>query len=154
MTKRARNLSSDDVEHIVAILEGWIGSLTWAALVVEIERQIGESYTRQALHRHSRINAAFCSSKSRRVGTTASDKVNSTDSTLDAALAKIKSLTTDIERLEKENDKLLGQFARWAYNAHTRGVEFAVLDRPLPPALSQQGRVASSKFKSQIPRRS
>jgi hypothetical protein len=154
MTKRARNLSSGDVENIVAILEGWTGSLTWAALVAEIERQTGESYTRQALHRHSRINAAFCKSKGRRAGTTAADKVSSTDSTLGAALAKIKSLTTDNERLEKENTKLLGQFARWAYNAHTRGVEFTVLDRPLPPALSQQGKLASPKVKSQIPRRS
>lgn len=40
-----------------------------------------------------------------------------------------------IDRLkaENENNALLEQFARWAYNAHTRGLDEAFLNRALMP---------------------
>lgn len=35
-------------------------------------------------------------------------------------------------RLESENQRLLEQFARWAYNAHTQGIPEEILNRALP----------------------
>ena len=41
-------------------------------------------------------------------------------------------LTAQTQRLELENNRLLEQYARWAYNAHTRGLDDQFLNRRLP----------------------
>jgi len=48
------------------------------------------------------------------------------------ALELIARLESENNRLTAENQQLLGQFARWAYNAHSRGLSKDFLDRPLP----------------------
>lgn len=48
------------------------------------------------------------------------------------ALDRIARLESENRRLESENNQLLEQFARWAYNAHPRGLDYDFLNRPLP----------------------
>jgi hypothetical protein len=50
---------------------------------------------------------------------------------LQAALERIACLEAENACLEAENQRLLGQFACWAYNARTRGLGEAFLSRPL-----------------------
>lgn len=46
---------------------------------------------------------------------------------LQAALERIARLEGENARLEAENQQLLGQFVRWAYYAHTRGLDHACI---------------------------
>ncbi len=55
---RSRNLTPSAVEHIVSILDGWSGKLTWDLLIISIARHLKGTYTRQALHKHERIKRA------------------------------------------------------------------------------------------------
>lgn len=43
-----------------------------------------------------------------------------------------KRLEAETARLKDENNRLLVQFATWAFNAHTRGLDEVFLNRPLP----------------------
>jgi hypothetical protein len=47
-------------------------------------------------------------------------------------MQRMARLEAENERLRTENDQLLEQFARWAYNAHTRGLDEKFLNRVLP----------------------
>ena len=57
--QRAPNLTDDSIHHIVGILDGWTGTLTWDALIEVIAEKRFTTYTRQALHKHERIRSAF-----------------------------------------------------------------------------------------------
>lgn len=57
--RRAKNLSDEDIARIVGILDGWSGRLTWQSLLDAVERHLFTRYTRQALHKHTRIQQAF-----------------------------------------------------------------------------------------------
>lgn len=48
---------------------------------------------------------------------------------LQLALERIARLDAENRRLEAENNNLLEQFARWAYNAHTRGLDHDFLNQ-------------------------
>ena len=52
---------------------------------------------------------------------------------LQKAMERIDRLKAENERLKDENNSLLEQFARWAYNAHTRGLDEDFLNRALMP---------------------
>jgi hypothetical protein len=62
-------------------------------------------------------------------------------------------LTGENQRLKAENDRLLEQFVRWAYNASTRNLDEAFLSRPLPhvdreqTAVSRRGKALVSLAK-------
>jgi len=129
---RGKNISSDDVADIVSILDGWAGKLTWGLLIRSIVSRKRVEYTRQALHKHQRIKQAFAvRKKALAVGKVLGiPTVGSPE--LQAALERIRRLEAENARLEAENQALLGQFACWAYNAHTRGLDHAFLSRPLP----------------------
>lgn len=151
---RAKNLEDKDVATIVGILDGWTGRLTWNSLLDSVERHLFARYTRQALHKHARIQGAF----EQRKRTLAADngrprKLASTPE-MQVALDKVARLEAQVERLEAENARLLEQFARWAYNANMRGLGEAYLNSPLPEVNRQHDertaaarRVASSKMK-------
>lgn len=138
--RRAKNLSDKDVARIVEILDGWSGKLSWDLFIAAIEKRLFARYTRQALHKHTRIKEAF----SHRKATLANDgdrpRKTASSPELQLALDRIDRLTGEIERLNAENTRLLEQFVRWAYNAHTRGLDEGFLSRPLPQVNRQQTR--------------
>lgn len=129
---RAKNLTDADIADVVGILDGWTGKLTWELLIDAIERRRRQRYTRQALHRHARIRHAFAHRKAALAEGRARRVKGGNSPELQAALQRIARLDAENQRLRAENDRLLEQFARWAYNAHTRGMDENFLSRPLP----------------------
>ena len=129
--KRSKNLGDAEIKQIVEILDGWTGKLTWELLIDAIELRMFNRYTRQSLFKHERIRHAFELRKNEipLEGETVS-RVESPQ--LQAALDRIARLETENRRLESENNRLLEQFARWAYNAHIRGLDKDFLNQPLP----------------------
>lgn len=129
---RAKNLDDGAIADIVVILDGWTGKLSWELLVDAIERRKHARYTRQALDKHERIKHAFALRKKALAAGRAAGVPDVESPELQAALERIARLEGQNARLEAENERLLGQFACWAYNAHTRGLDKAFLSRPLP----------------------
>lgn len=129
--KRAKNLNDADIKQIVEILDGWSGKLTWDLLIDAIELRMHNSYTRQALHKHERIRNAFDLQKKNLSGQDG-DVERASSPELQVALERIARLEAENRRLDSESRQLLEQFVRWAYNAHTRGMNQDFLNRPLP----------------------
>ena len=132
MRKRARNLNEEDIKSIVEIIDGFSGNLSWGALIAEIRLRLYNTYTRQALHKHVRIREAFAHYKQAPQRADVCRRPRGSIE-LQKALERIARLEAENKRLKFENDDLLGQFARWAYNAATRGLDADFLGRPLPP---------------------
>ena len=129
--RRAKNLDDAGIKQIVEILDGWSEKLTWELLIDAVELRMHNRYTRQTLHKHERIRNAF---ELRKTGLASGDGtigiVRSAE--LQKALERTARLEAENTRLDSENVKLLEQFVRWAYNAHTRGLDNNFLNQPLP----------------------
>ena len=130
--KRSRNLGDAEIKQITEILDGWSGKLSWDLLIEAIELRMFNRYTRQALHKHERIRHAFNIKKVVLLGH-GGDVKRAVSPQLQIAFDRIARLEAENHRLESENNQLLEQFARWAYNAHTRGLNHDFLNRALPP---------------------
>ena len=128
---RSENLTDELIEAIVKILDGWSDKLTWNKLIDEIEFRTKNRYTRQTLAKHQRIKDAYDLTK-KRVSTTSTEPSNMSAEVV-ALIQKVKRLEAENDRLHFENEALLAQFARWAYNAHSKGVTKEMLDKPLTP---------------------
>jgi hypothetical protein len=128
---RERNLDDEAISRIVEILDGWAGKLTWELLIDAVHRHLRASYTRQALHKHERIRQAFVQRKKTLQSDPSAEEIVGPPE-LQAALERIARLDGENARLDAENQRLLGQFARWAYNANTRGFDRDFLNQPLP----------------------
>jgi uncharacterized protein YjcR len=129
--KRSKNLGDAEIKQIVEILDGWTGKLTWELLIDAIELRMFNRYTRQSLFKHERIRHAFELRKNELPEEGQGNRrVESPQ--LQMALDRIARLETENRRLESENNRLLEQFARWAYNAHIRGLDKDFLNQPLP----------------------
>lgn len=50
-------------------------------------------------------------------------------------MERIARLEAQVQRLDAENRQLLEPFVRWAYNAHTRGLDMIFESRPSPRQL-------------------
>lgn len=131
MLRRGKNLSDDAIEQIVRLLDGWESKLTWEALIDAIVTRLHCKYTRQALHKHERIRAAYALRK-QSLGVQNDADVSRGSGPLADAMARIARLEAENQRLEAENQRLLEQFVVWAYNAHTRGLDKEFLSQPLP----------------------
>lgn len=129
--KRSKNLGDAEIKQIVEILDGWSGKLSWDLLINAIELRMFNSYTRQALHKHERIRHAFELRKNE-LSADGQDVQRVGSPQLQIALDRIARLEAENRRLESENNQLLEQYARWAYNAHTRGLDHDFLNRALP----------------------
>lgn len=131
---RSKNLTDEDIEIVVNILDGIERKLTWDELITAIDFKTGEHYTRQTLSKHPRIKKAYDIAKARIVR----DREN--DNSIDPKLSpkeyilaeKLKTLEAENERLKIENDEFLLQFARWTYNAFAHGMTPDELDKALP----------------------
>lgn len=133
MTKqRSRNLSPEDVELIVGLLDGWGGALTWKGLIESVERRLYFRYTRQALHAHQRIRDAFglCKERLARGSRKRGEKHISPEMRL--LMERLARRDAEVERLKGENQRLMEQFVVWLYNAQIRGIGQTDLGRPLP----------------------
>ena len=129
--KRSKNIGDDEIKQIVEILDGWSGKLSWELLIDAIELRMFSRYTRQGLYKHERIRNAF-ELKKNEGAEGGKDVKRASSPQLQIALDRIVRLESENRRLESENNQLLEQFARWAYNAHTRGLDHEFLNRPLP----------------------
>lgn len=129
--QRGKNLTDDAISQIVRLLDGWSGKLTWDALIDATVTRLHFRYTRQALHKHERIRAAY-SLRKEALGELKEKGVPRGSGQLADALARITRLEAENQRLESENQRLLEQFVVWAYNAHTRGLDKYFLSQPLP----------------------
>ena len=131
---RSKNLTDEDIEIAVNILDGIDGKLTWGDLIEALYVRTGELYTRQALSKHSRIKRAYDISKERIIRER--EDTNRTDTSLSQKeyilTEKIKTLEAENERIKKENSDLLIQFARWAYNSYAHGMTPEQLNKELP----------------------
>jgi len=136
---RAKNLGNADITAIVEILDGWSGRLTWDALIDAVERHLFVRYTRQALHKHTRIQNAFALKKQSLVSTGGRQRKVASTPEMQAVQDKIARLQGQVERFEAENTRLLEQFARWAYNASIRGLDEAYLNSALPNVNRKRG---------------
>ncbi|MGE0768929.1 MAG: hypothetical protein AB7L90_21005 [Hyphomicrobiaceae bacterium] len=143
MARRARNLGDDDIKKIVEIIDGTGKDLNWEALIKAVELRLGSTYTRQALHKHERIRLAFTSRKKGHAAGEKPERKRTGSIELQKALERIERLTAQNQRLELENNRLLEQYVRWAYNAHTRGLDEQFLNRPLPAVDRGQTKVKS-----------
>ena len=128
---REKNLDDAVVAAIVEVLDGWNGRLTWDMLIEAVESREGLRYTRQALHRHERIRLAFIVRKKALSGQEVPPREIASQE-LQVALDRVARLEAVNQRLAAENSALLEQFARWAYNAHTRNLTNEFLNSPLP----------------------
>ena len=144
---RERNLDDEAISRIVAILDGWSGKLTWELLIDAIRLHLRADYTRQALHKHERIKQAF-SHRKKSLSSQPESKDFDGPPELKASLERIVRLEGENERLKVENQRLLEQFACWAYNAHTRGLDYAFLSRPLPSVNRDQTESLTAKQSS------
>ena len=132
MRKRARNLRDEDIKSIVEIIDGYAENLSWDAIISEIKVRLHSTYTRQALHKHVRIREAFALRKDA-LQTAPKPKQARGSIEVQKAMERIARLEAENRRLEFENNNLLEQFVRWAYNAATRGLDADFLGRSLPP---------------------
>jgi hypothetical protein len=137
--RRAKNLDDAGIKEIVEILDGWAGKLTWDLLIDAINFRTHNKYTRQTLHKHERIRNAFDLRKTSLAdGDGKMPLARSPE--LQKALERIARLEVENKRIESENEKLLEQFARWAYNAYARGLDANFLNKSLPPVNRGQDR--------------
>ena len=126
---RARNLTNDDIDRIALLIDGWSGKLTWKLLIEAIADRTSQTYTRQTLAKHAKIQAAYENKEIK----PASAKAASFTPELKAAEQTIERLEATVRRLTHENNSLLEQFVRWAHNASGRGLDEDFLNRPLLP---------------------
>jgi len=128
--ERSKNLNDDSINKIVDILDGYSGSLTWKSLINDISKRLKNKYTRQTLAKHTRIKSAYDAAKHRI--SEESDKPKNGSAEIQVLKQTIAKLEAKNARLTRENQDLLAQFARWAYNSYAKGVSKDDLNKPLP----------------------
>lgn len=127
----AKHLSERDVEAIVNLVRGWSSEkLTWQGVCSAAAKLLGREPTRQTLHRHEAIKAAYAAKKS---GLKVHGPRVATPSSLAIAAQRIARLQSINDELVQKNSALLEQFVRWQYNAYKHGLKEHQLNEDLPP---------------------
>jgi hypothetical protein len=126
-----KHLTTEDIEDIVRLLDGWTGKLTWPTLCKACKPVIGTAPTRQTLMKFTRISTAFKLRKGT-CDTTASHPKTTFSLSAEVYTNRLKRLQRENERLTQENKQLLHQFAIWQYNAFAQGLSYDELGRSLP----------------------
>ncbi|HBN9860918.1 hypothetical protein [Pseudomonas aeruginosa] len=125
----AKHLTQRDIRVLIDLIDAWTGKLTWEGLCDKGGEVLGFRPTRQTLHSHNTVKAAFNDKKiQQKNGFTPSKRPQS----LAIAEQRIHKLESEKKRLIAENERLIERFVRWQYNAQKRGLSQAVLDAPLP----------------------
>jgi hypothetical protein len=131
--RRSPTLTPERIAVIVGIVRTWTGRLTWEALCGAIERQTGARYTRQALHNHVPIKAAYDAYGEKPAPAEREMALSGTE-------RRLLTLQARVRELEKVRDALLEKFGRWAVNASMRGLTESFLDQPLQRIDRSEGR--------------
>lgn len=130
MGRSSPRLDPKAIRRCVQILDQWGGKLTWSLYRSRIKREFNVPYSKSALCTKRRIADAFALAKAR---IRASVKgVGHGDVGITLNENRVKHLSAENERLEKENEVLLQQFVRWAFNASRKGLSLSDLDAPIP----------------------
>lgn len=144
VTHRSKNLTDDIIDKIVKLLDCWNGKLTWDTLLDTIALRLHQRYTRQTLHKHERIRAAYSQRKEALSNSSNKAVIPQVGRKLDDdIIRKIGRLEAENQRLKAENQQLLEQFVVWAYNAHVRGLTKEYLSQPLPRVNRDQTTLAT-----------
>src|SRR5690606_31485130 len=98
-------------------------------VVVACENELGIRTTRQALNRREKIKMAL---KVRKAELKAPSQASRRFTDIDQANDRIARLTHRVSELERSQQTLIEQFARWAFNAKAHGVTKNMLDQPIP----------------------
>jgi hypothetical protein len=117
MASRARKITKSDVEQILGLLDTWRGRVTWPLLIAAIEKRTGEQYTRQALHKHRRIQAAF--TLRRREGAPANEPRRTATAQL---RGRIREEAFRAQRIEQETGILYENLMVAFANAYMKGL--------------------------------
>lgn len=129
---RADNLNEERIEKILELLDMWRGKLTWELLIDKLEEEVGIRYSRFTFQDRTEIVNAFKVRKNALRGTVPRERGAPRDEQVRAALATADRYKAKAERLQDENDLLLEQFVKWAFNAQRRNVSIEQLNAPLP----------------------
>jgi hypothetical protein len=131
-------LAKEDIDRIVAELEGWSKpKITWMAVVSRAEAVLeGRRFSRQALESHDEIYRAYAEAKRRlRKGLSPAKRK--------PVAERIAALRDANLGLRAENDRLIEQFVRWQANAEKHGIRVQQLEEaPLPAHLPEGFREA------------
>ncbi|EMB2852253.1 MULTISPECIES: hypothetical protein [Pseudomonas] len=125
----APKMTDQTINQSVLMLDGWAGKLTWDLYLEALAVEVGHRYTKAAMLRHDRIKDAWDHAKERCRGT---DEPSGKAPEIALMDSRQRELEARVERLTRENNRLLEQFVRWAHNASRRGMSLEDLDRPLP----------------------
>lgn len=131
MIQRSPNLTSERIDTIVEIIRGWDSRLTWPALIKAVAKKMHCTYTRQALYNQERIRVAYETYRAN--SNNADSDSRPIPAALKACMERVKRLEQENTELKKREALLLEQFARWAYNAASRGLPEDFLNQALPP---------------------
>lgn len=129
----AKHITENEVKVILQIIDEWEQDkkLTWDALCTVYESVFEQRTTRQRLERHNRIKLVYKNKKEALKGNVTPKE--SIPPSLKVAQERINRLSSQVERLNRENQALLEQFKVWQYNAYCAGMKEHELNRPLPP---------------------
>lgn len=129
-TKRRVRITEQFAADICELILEWRGPLTWGRVVEEVERVCGQRWTRQALHKHDRIQQAY-QDKRKTLKTRA--PVAEGDIARMILLEKIERQESEIRNLLKCVHAYDELFIRYQANAHRLSIAPAELEKPLPP---------------------
>lgn len=123
---RRAQITERDVAAICRIISDARRPLKWGEIVSLVSDELGHTWTRQALERHSAIKEAYRTRRTTKTATVV-------DPAVILLTNKIAVLRQENERLEKLVETYQAMFVRYQHNAHARGIGPAELDRPLTP---------------------
>lgn len=129
---RAPDLTSETIELVLDVLDGWTERLTWALLIARVKEKTGHEYSRFTFAEYPRIADAFTIKKRYISGRPAPGPGTPRDRQVRAALEKAERYRQKAERLQGENEALIEQFVTWLTNAERYGVTIEKLNAPLP----------------------
>lgn len=133
----AKHLTDKDINNIVELLDDWPvdSKLTWERLVEAVKISYNLITTRQTLQKQTRIKTAYREVKGIVAGNfpmASGNRVISLPPSLKVAAERLEKKERKIERLERENQRLLEQFHTWLYNATQYGMTIEQLNESLP----------------------
>lgn len=123
-------LTDSEISQILGLLEAWEGPLTWDLLMTQIQKLLRRPFTRQGLAKQEKIQIAFKQTKDR---LRSSPPKKASPQEIEILERTIGRLKERVKVLEAVQDKYDAKFATWLYNARSRGMSEAEMNRPLPP---------------------